>query len=168
MRWGKRKCVQNPNYICLCLCVRETDAGKIHFSCALAYPLGRRLWQPNENRYRHCQRENIPRAGCEQEELGPGQQDYIHADTNSPLNYPSFHKLAQPWRLLLPAQESCAATRLLLAFGPGDTRWMLSREDNAELWIQEWQTTIKIISYSPAFPFLGCNLAKQLNILKSK
>lgn len=87
--------------------------------------------------YRHCQRENIPRAGCEQEELGPGQQDYIHADTNSPLNYPSFHKLAQPWRLLLPAQESCAATRLLLAFGPGDTRWMLSREDNAELWIQE-------------------------------
>lgn len=67
--------------------------------CAIAYPLERRLWQANENKYRPCQRKNVPRAVCEQEELGPGHQDSLQVDSYSLLSYQSSNKLAQHERL---------------------------------------------------------------------
>lgn len=60
-----------------------------------------------------CQHKNVPRVGCEQEELGPGQQDYIRVDSYSPLNYHSFNEPAQHWRLAAWPGELCSHTASL-------------------------------------------------------
>jgi len=153
----------------MCLSVRQSYAGKINFSCAIAYPLGRRLWQSNENKYRHCQHKNVPRAGCEQEELGPGQQDYIHVDSYSPLNQHSFKKLAQHWGLatwLGELRDHVSSLSIWL--------WGHTAHQEDVYWRSHWgmviqglRTAIKTLLSCPAFPFSGCSLAKQLNILKS-
>lgn len=79
------------------------------------------------------------------------------------------------WTIRVPTSQHSTEGSLLgreplSVFSTGDTNhttWMFIGETTKELWIQGLHTTAIIFLPCPAFPFLRCSLAKQLNMSKS-
>lgn len=122
----------------------------IHFPHAIAYPLGRRLWQANENKRRHCQCKMSPEQFVSRR--SSGQQGSLHVDSFSLLNNQSSNKLAQ---------------RCRLAAGLGAPQYLAQGHTSHHMGVywRNYQGMVDsgaaiIFLSCPAFPALRCSLAK--------